>query len=108
MIDGFFPKEAQINFYRIVQECVNNIVKHSGATEADVKIKRSDSILRLSVWDNGQGFETDSLALKRAGQSGFGLAGISERARILGGKLVINSGNGQGTVVNLTINSKDL
>ncbi|MBA3601413.1 MAG: hypothetical protein H0W45_09295 [Acidobacteria bacterium] len=108
LIDGFLPKEAQINFYRIVQECVNNIVKHSGATEAEVKIKRSDGILRLSVWDNGQGFETDSLALKRAGQSGFGLAGISERARILGGKLVINSANGEGTVVNLTINSKDL
>jgi len=60
------------------------------------------------VWDNGKSFEINSLALKKAKQSGFGLAGINERARILGGKFVVNSIPNQGTNVNLTINSKDL
>ncbi len=104
LIDGFFPKDAEINFYRIVQECVSNIVKHSGATEAAVSIKRRNTVLQLSVWDNGKGFDTDSLAAKRAGQSGFGLAGIAERARILGGKIVIESVTGKETVVNLILN----
>ncbi|HVE55644.1 MAG TPA: two-component regulator propeller domain-containing protein [Pyrinomonadaceae bacterium] len=102
-IDEFFPREAEINFYRIVQECVNNIVKHSKATKARVKIKRTGSRnLQFSIWDNGTGFETDAAALKRANQSGFGLAGINERARILGGKLVIDSAPNDGTTVKLT------
>ena len=102
-IDGFFPRETEINFYRIMQECLNNIVKHSGASEAGAKIHRSEKEgLTLLVWDNGKGFDTDSMASKRASQSGFGLAGINERARILGGKIVINSAPNEGTTVKLT------
>ncbi len=102
-IDGFFPKDAEINFYRIAQECLNNIVKHSEATGAKVQIKRIESgNLQLTIDDNGRGFETAAAALKRADQSGFGLAGINERARILGGKLVINSAPNKGTTVKLT------
>jgi len=106
-IDGFFPKDAEINFYRIAQECVNNIVKHSNATEAGVRIKRIGAELRFSVWDNGKGFDTDKLSSVRAKQSGFGLAGINERARILGGKLTVNSSSENGTTVNLIINARN-
>ncbi len=104
-VDGFFPKEAEINFYRVIQECVNNIVKHSGAGAAAVKIKRSDGSLRLSISDDGRGFDAGeiSASARRARQSGFGLAGIGERARILGGKLVVNSSPEKGTVVSLTV-----
>ncbi|HSK70518.1 MAG TPA: two-component regulator propeller domain-containing protein, partial [Pyrinomonadaceae bacterium] len=102
-IDGFFPREREINFYRIVQECLNNIVKHSQATEAGVKIRRNENeSLMLLIWDNGKGFDTSSMASKRASRSGFGLAGISERARILSGKIEINSNLGEGTTVKLT------
>lgn len=103
-LDDFFPKEAEINFYRIAQELLNNVVKHSGASEADIRIKRGAADLRLSVWDNGKGFDADSLAEKRAAQSGFGLAGVNERARILGGKIVVSSVPGEGTNVSLTVN----
>lgn len=103
LIDKFFPHEAEINFYRIVQELVNNIVKHSGATEANVNIKRGDAQLRLAVRDNGRGFDTDKLSSVRANHSGFGLAGIGERARILGGKIVVDSSLNRGTIVKLTI-----
>ncbi len=106
-IDGFFIKEAEINFYRIAQECVNNVVKHSEATEAGVKIKRDIAELRLSIWDNGKGFDLNSPASKRARQSGFGLAGIQERVRILGGKISINSIPNEGTNINLTVNAKN-
>ncbi|MCA1622552.1 MAG: histidine kinase [Acidobacteria bacterium] len=103
LIDGFCARESEINFYRIVQECLNNIIKHSGASEAGVKIRRSENEgVTLLVWDNGKGFDTNSMALKRASQSGFGMAGISERARILGGKIVINSTPNEGTTVKLT------
>jgi len=103
LIDGFCARESEINFYRIVQECLNNIIKHSGASEAGVKIRRSENEgVMLLVWDNGKGFDTNSMALKRASQSGFGLTGIGERARILGGKVVINSTPNEGTTVKLT------
>ena len=102
-VDEFFPHGAEINFYRIVQEFLNNIVKHSGASEAGVKIRRrDDQRLTLLVWDNGTGFDTDAMALKRASQSGFGLSGINERSRILGGKIAINSAPGEGTTIKLT------
>jgi signal transduction histidine kinase len=101
-LDGFFPKAEEINFYRIVQECVNNIVKHSGATEAEILVKRNSQTLQLEIRDNGKGFDTNLMTLRRASQSGFGLAGINERAKILGGKLVINSKIGEGTTVKLT------
>jgi signal transduction histidine kinase/ligand-binding sensor domain-containing protein len=101
-VDGFFPRDAEINFYRIVQECVNNIVKHSGAARARVMIERDADGLRLVVEDDGRGFDTVSIASKRASQSGFGLAGINERVRILGGRLSINSTPGEGTSVKLT------
>lgn len=101
-VDGFFPRDAEINFYRIVQECVNNIVKHSGAARACVKIERDAEGLQILIEDDGRGFDTISMASKRASQSGFGLAGINERVRILGGKLSINSAAGEGTSVKLT------
>jgi signal transduction histidine kinase len=106
-LDDFFPKDLEISFYRIVQELMNNVVKHSGATEADVRIRRSGEGLRLSVWDNGNGFDTDSLTAKRAEQSGFGLAGINERAKILGCKIVISSVPGEGTNVSLTFSAPE-
>jgi signal transduction histidine kinase/ligand-binding sensor domain-containing protein len=103
LIDGFFPQDLEINFYRVVQECLNNIVKHSGASEAGVKIRRNETDgLTLLIWDNGKGFDPDLMASKRASQSGFGLAGIGERVRILGGKIEINSAPNEGTTVKLT------
>jgi signal transduction histidine kinase len=106
-IDEFFPQEASINFYRIVQECVNNVVKHSEASEAGVKIKRNGALeMRLSIWDNGKGFDPGLLASKRASQSGFGLAGINERARIIGGRFSIQSTPNDGTTVNFIFYDK--
>lgn len=94
------PKESEINFYRIVQECVNNILKHSQATEATVTIRRIGNRLRMTIRDNGKGF-TPGAAAGEA--SGFGLLGINERAQLLGGQASIHSAPGQGATTTLEI-----
>ncbi|MGA8594637.1 MAG: two-component regulator propeller domain-containing protein [Bryobacteraceae bacterium] len=101
-IDGMFPQEAEINFYRIVQECVNNILKHSQAARAIVRIQRAEARLILTARDDGRGFAPESNHLDSLG-GGFGLIGISERAQLLGGKATIQSAPGQGTTVTIEI-----
>ena len=104
-IDGLYSKEAEINIYRIVQESANNIVRHSGATKADVEIKRDARGVTLRVNDNGQGFSHDSTNGLRHG-AGLGIAGISERARILGGKHEVHSVPGVGTTIIIKLGLK--
>lgn len=99
-IDNVFPKADEINFYRIVQECVNNILKHSGATRAAVQIRRNGGGLTLTVRDDGKGFAHNV----QAGMGGFGLMGISERAQLLGGRAGVESIPGEGTTVMIEIN----
>jgi signal transduction histidine kinase len=94
-IDGIFDKESEIHIYRILQESINNIIKHSGATEATIVVKRQTSVVAMSIRDNGRGFDAT-----QAESSGFGLTGIKERVWILGGKSTVVSMPGQG--VNLT------
>lgn len=105
-LDDLFGANEEINFYRVVQEAFNNIVKHSGATEALVTIKREGKTIVLTVQDNGRGFPAEAASVESR-QGGFGLVGIAERARMLGGKLVIKSEPGEGTTITLIINFGD-
>src|SRR5206468_7039869 len=99
-IDGLFDKDAEIHIYRIVQEAVTNVVKHSAATEAAVVIKKRAGVVSLSIRDNGRGFDPSKNAAQSNGL-GYGLSGIAERARILGATPTIDSRPGGGT--NLTV-----
>jgi signal transduction histidine kinase len=101
-IDNLFEKDNEIHVYRIIQEDVNNIVKHSGATEATVVIKRRAAGISLSLRDNGRGFDATKLSAQPH-DLGYGLSGIAERVRILGGTLVIDSRPGQGTSTTVEI-----
>jgi signal transduction histidine kinase len=101
-LDGAFGANEEITFYRIAQECLNNIVKHSAATAARVLIERDDSAIRLQVTDNGRGFVVNSIDGRKRG---FGLAGIAERARMLGGNYAIESVPGEGTTISITIDT---
>jgi signal transduction histidine kinase len=98
-IDDMFDAESEIHVFRIVQESVNNILKHSAATEAAVVIKRHAASLTLSIRDNGHGFDAAAPAANR----GYGLNGITERLRILGGTLNIDSSPDQGTTITAEI-----
>jgi signal transduction histidine kinase len=95
-IDGLFSQESEIHVYRIVQECLNNVVKHSGATQATLAVKRQLAGVSISIQDNGRGFEAGLINSTGLHDTGFGLSGIGERARILGGKLTVDSRLGQG------------
>ena len=95
-IDRLFDEDAEIHVYRIVQEAVTNVVKHSGATEAAVVIKRRAETVSLSIRDNGCGFDGAKVA-NQPQELGYGLSGIAERARILAATLTIDSRPGTGT-----------
>ncbi|HEU4391083.1 MAG TPA: two-component regulator propeller domain-containing protein, partial [Blastocatellia bacterium] len=100
-LEEVFSKEAEINLYRIIQESVNNVVKHSQATAAAVAVEVSPSVLEVSVSDNGTGFPTATPAHSPSG--GFGLIGIAERVRMLGGMHTIHSTPGHGTRLTIRI-----
>jgi signal transduction histidine kinase/streptogramin lyase len=101
-IDNLLPHDSEINLYRIVQECINNVMKHSQATQATVAVRHASGELLLVIQDDGKGFVSSTADLAPA-KGGFGLIGISERAQLLGGRLVVNSGIGQGTTLNIRI-----
>jgi signal transduction histidine kinase len=105
-IDGLFTPEGEINLFRIVQESVNNIVEHAEASEASVMIKRDERSVTVTIRDNGKGFDA---ATKADGSvpRGFGLVGMAERARVVGGDYEIHSVPGRGTTVSLTIQRKE-
>ena len=105
-LDGLFSNEAEINLYRIVQESLNNIVKHSAATAAAVTIKREAGGIELTIRDNGKGFTPGAVTTNSAG-GGFGLLGITERTRLLGGQQVIRSAPGEGTIITINVALQD-
>jgi signal transduction histidine kinase len=82
------PKKLEIIVYRLVQECFNNIAKHSGAKHVNISATTADGRLRLSVEDDGVGFLVDEALEKR---NSFGLSGIRERVALLGGTFRIES-----------------
>jgi signal transduction histidine kinase len=106
-IDDIFPKDTQINFYRMVQEGLNNMLKHSDAKQASLTVCREPHRILLTLCDDGKGFSPSHSTgdLKRGG---FGLIGIAERAQLLGGAAVIESEPGLGTTIRVEIKLKDV
>ena len=104
-IDGLLSLEAETSVYRIVQEGLNNVVKHSNATTARVEIKRTGQQLVITVQDNGSGMSPSATAHNGDNDRGFGLAGISERVRLLGGSHTIDSAPARGTRLTVRVES---
>jgi signal transduction histidine kinase len=90
------PRSIESALYRIVQESLNNVVRHSQATEVSIRFQLESSAICCSIRDNGIGFDLGAVQ-KRKGERGFGLSGIRERARVLGGTVQINPAIGSGT-----------
>ena len=101
-VDGVLPAGDEISLYRIVQEALGNAIKHAGATEIDVAVRRENGSIALSVRDNGRGF-TPADGARAPGTSGFGLVGMAERARLLHAGLTIRSAPGEGTTIALEV-----
>ncbi len=85
--------------YRIVQECLQNVVKHSAATEAEVELTGSPNVMRLYVADTGAGFDPESTSRK----PGLGLISMQERLRAVDGTFAIRSQPSRGTRVDVSI-----
>lgn len=102
-IEGLLSPEAETSVYRILQEGINNVVKHSHATTARIEIKKNTNQLLISVRDNGKGIPSPAPAENGNKKPGFGLAGIAERVRVLGGSLEIYSQPANGTTLNINL-----
>lgn len=90
-------REVELSLYRIAQEALNNVVKHSHATRAELTIGYSDSAITLMITDNGNGFVAPASPAEFAPNGHFGLLGIHERADLIGARLEIESALGKGT-----------
>jgi signal transduction histidine kinase len=101
-IDDVFPEDLRINFFRIVQESLNNIVKHARATEMSIQVKRTADQVLLTIRDNGRGF-TPGNAKSESERGGFGVIGMAERARVLGGEFSVQAAPSRGAVVSVRI-----
>ncbi len=101
-IDGLLEPEKEISLYRVVQEALNNVLKHAQASQVIVEAKREKAELRASVFDNGRGFDPER-AGREGEKPGLGLAGMRERAKVLGGRIELQSASGKGTRLTLTV-----
>jgi two-component system sensor histidine kinase UhpB len=98
-VDDVMTGEAATHLFRIVQEALNNILKHARAKQCRVWLERDLHCVRLTISDDGAGFDTKAAALP----AGLGLASIAERSRMLGATLEIKSQVGTGSVIHIEI-----
>ena len=92
-------KKISINVFRIMQEALTNVVRHSAATEVSLNFISGKNKLKLIFTDNGQGIEEDQVSSPKS----FGLIGMKERAKSCGGDLIIKGMKGKGTKLVVTI-----
>jgi signal transduction histidine kinase len=97
------PLDVRNACFRIVQEALTNVVRHSGARRAGVQLRSAGSRIEVAVWDDGRGFDVGE-AYRRARTGGsLGILGMQERAELLGGELVFESSPGAGTTVKASV-----
>jgi signal transduction histidine kinase len=89
----------KIAVFRIIQESLNNIIKHAHATHVNIYVRFEEKQVRISVRDNGVGFDLDGIKHRHTSRPSLGLAGMEERAALLGGSVNVQSRPGYGTEV---------
>ena len=92
------PVRLEVGLYRIAQEALTNIARHAQARQVTIELVTTPERIRLSIEDDGQGFDPDDVPPGR-----YGLIGLNERAKLLGGSLRLESGSGTGTRIEVTI-----
>jgi len=99
---GRLPSEMELVIFRLVQECLTNIHRHSGSKVALIRVEREENTIHVTVEDRGKGMSPERLAAIQSQGTGVGIRGMRERVRHLRGDLVIES-NGSGTKVYATL-----
>ncbi|MFB1050343.1 ATP-binding protein [Paraliobacillus sp. JSM ZJ581] len=100
-----FNKEYELMLYRVVQELLNNAVKHSLASEVSLSLQENNQVLTMKYTDNGQGFDREKL---KHSFDTMGILGIRERIKSIDGRVDISSALGKGTQVIIKINTGDV
>jgi two-component system sensor histidine kinase UhpB len=98
-LDGL-DDDQQVAIYRVAQEALNNVARHSGARSVGLRLEGRDEAVELTVEDDGRGFR------RNGSRRGLGLEGMAERARLIGGDLDVSSGDGRGTRIRLSLPRK--
>jgi len=99
VIEKDVPEPLKLAIFRILQEGVNNAVKHSGADCIKVSLHNEDDVLAFTIEDNGKGFDSCALASRGDARTGLGMQSMQERAELSGGTHAVTSAVGQGTKV---------
>jgi len=95
---GELPAQVETALYRIAQEALNNVLKHAAAGRVTLSLSRSGEALRLTIADDGRGFDPETAA-----QRGYGLASMRERAEQAGGTVILSSVPGEGTTLTVEV-----
>lgn len=98
-IDDVLPKEKEVNLYRIIQESLNNIIKHAQAKAGKVVIRKTPEFIHITIKDNGIGFEFQ----RKIYENSLGLKTLLERTKYLNGQVLVYSKKGEGTQLDFKI-----
>ena len=98
-VPSSIPDDTALCLYRIAQEALRNVIKHSGARHARVELRGSPDAISLRISDDGSGFDPDSAA----GKGGLGLVSMRERLRLVGGEITIDSRPSGGARIDVRI-----
>jgi len=97
------PETVRMAMFRIYQTAISNVLRHAQANRVTVRFTMEDEVVRLKIHDNGRGFDVPKRWITFARQGHMGLVGAAERAEAAGGSLMVKSGNGKGTTIQVVI-----
>ena len=98
-----YSRNVQLLLFRIAQEALRNVVRHAGASQAMISVRGEVDRLNMTIADDGRGFQMPSTLSDLASTGRLGLAGMSERVRLLGGILNIRSSPGKGSIIEIDV-----
>jgi signal transduction histidine kinase len=98
------PEVVESAFFRVAQEALTNVAKHAGGKRVSVEFEEGDDSFRLTIADDGKGF--DPKAIRASKEKGWGFLTMQERAQAVGGKLHVESNSGKGTRVVVEVKKK--
>ena len=102
-LTDLFPKQMEIHLYRIIQEALNNIIRHADAKNVFIIVKKMSQVVNILIKDDGRGFDYKKYVLDQTKTGGLGLAGVAERVKILKGKVIFDSVPNEGTMIKIII-----
>jgi two-component system sensor histidine kinase DegS len=97
------PSQLETTLFRVIQEAVTNITRHAGAKNTSISLQFKRSMIRVSIKDDGKGFDVEEAITSRDRPRGLGLLGMKERVELAKGTLSIRSRAGYGTQISIEI-----